>query len=142
MSSSDVNITSMRHLLPELKSGLQSFTSSPDKFRLSEQSHLSHHLSRSQTLYVLTPPTTLLQKPICRLPPQLSSMTVAPAPKTPAPPRDAKCGQSAKPAPFEHRLVMMTIFAEDLRAHLAQQVRLEEGGGGGRWCHDGAVFPR
>jgi len=129
MSSSDVNITSMRHLLPELKSALQSFTSSPNKFRLLRTVPTSPTISPApKTLYVLdssyNPPTKA----------HLQIATSALLHDRGASPKrlllllaTQNADKAPKPAPFEHRLVMMTIFAEDLRAHLAQQVRLEEG---------------
>ncbi|KAI9877715.1 MAG: hypothetical protein M1830_003027 [Pleopsidium flavum] len=130
MSSGDSDFTLMsRLLLPEIKTALQSFTSSPNKFRVLRTVPTSPIISPvPKTLYVLdssfNPPTKA----------HLQIATSAILHDHGASPRrlllllaTQNADKAPKPASFEHRLAMMTIFAEDLRTHLAQKGRLKEG---------------
>jgi len=138
MAARDItDLTSMQRLLPEFRSALQSFTDSSSKFRILQT--ISPHSSTSsfsspstttpatpQTLYVLDSsfnPPTLAHHQIATSalhhdhghPPKRLLLLLA----------THNADKAPKPAPFEHRLVMMTIFAHDLLARLAPPVAID-----------------
>lgn len=106
----------MRHRLKQFQSALSSFTSSPSTFQIISSIPTRPSPPPPQTLYVLdssfNPPTLA----------HLRIATSALAQDRGAPPKrlllllaTQNADKPAKPASFEQRLAMMTIFAEDLR---------------------------
>jgi nicotinamide-nucleotide adenylyltransferase len=116
-------IASIRALLPDLESALQSFTASPSKFRVVRTVNASASASATQprTLYILDSSFN---------PPSTAHLTLATsalqqhAPTEQAPYRflllfsTHNADKAPSPASFVQRIALMTVFAEDLSRHL------------------------
>jgi len=122
MSGMDDEITSMTQLLQHFQAALRSFASSNSTFQLlrTVPASRSPSISSPKTLYVLdssfNPPTTAHLR--------IASSALEQDPRATAPKRlllllaTQNADKASKPAAFEHRLVMMTLFAQDLQSHL------------------------
>ncbi|KAF2833430.1 Nucleotidylyl transferase [Ophiobolus disseminans] len=112
-------IASIRAILPDLESALNSFTSSPSKFRVVRTINASS--TQPRTLYILDSSFN---------PPSIAHLTLAAsalrdhAPSEKSPYRllllfsTHNADKAPSPASFVQRIALMTIFAEDLSRHL------------------------
>jgi len=112
-------IAAIRGILPDLESALQSFSSSPSKFRVVRTVNASP--TQPQTLYILDSSFN---------PPSVAHLTLATsalkqhAPSEQAPYRllllfsTHNADKAPSPASFAQRIAVMTVFAEDLSKHL------------------------
>ncbi|GME32828.1 Cytidylyltransferase [Neofusicoccum parvum] len=124
MADMAARLASVRALLPELESALHTFASSPSAFRIVRTVNPAASSPQPpKTLYILdssfNPPS------IAHLALTTSAVT-RPIIKDPNPHRllllfsTHNADKAPSPASFKHRLAMMTLFAEDLSADLAQ----------------------
>ncbi|KAH7094276.1 hypothetical protein FB567DRAFT_555966 [Paraphoma chrysanthemicola] len=114
-------IASVRAILPDLESALQSFTSSPAKFRVVRTVNASN--TQPRTLYILDSSFN---------PPSIAHLTLAAsalkqhAPAEKAPYRllllfsTHNADKAPSPASFVQRIALMTVFAEDLSRRLKE----------------------
>ncbi|KAF2026281.1 Nucleotidylyl transferase [Setomelanomma holmii] len=114
-------IASIRAILPDLESALQSFTSSPAKFRVVRTANASS--TQPRTLYILDSSFN---------PPSTAHLTLATsalkqhAPSEKAPFRllllfsTHNADKAPSPASFVQRIALMTVFAEDLSRRLKE----------------------
>ncbi|KAK8167942.1 hypothetical protein BKA80DRAFT_265519 [Phyllosticta citrichinensis] len=112
-------VAAVRALLPKLRSALRDFTSSPSTFRIVHTSNPTEHSPK--TLYILDSSFN---------PPSVAHMSLATSAlrwsdsKNPEPHRllllfsTHNADKAPSPASFEHRLAMMTLFAEDLHSEI------------------------
>jgi nicotinamide-nucleotide adenylyltransferase len=112
-------LKSLKALLPELESALQSFTSSPSKFRIVRTVNATS-----------TPPKTLYILDSSFNPPSIAHLALAtsaltrPSASDTAPYRllllfsTANADKTPDPSKFTHRIALMTLFAEDLHRSL------------------------
>ncbi|KAK0647355.1 Nicotinamide mononucleotide adenylyltransferase [Lasiodiplodia hormozganensis] len=116
-------IASMRAQLPELQSALHAFTSSSSAFRIVRTINPAASTPQPpKTLYILdssfNPPSIAHQA-------LATSAVTRPVIRDPGPHRilllfsTHNADKAPAPASFEHRLAMMTLFAEDLSASLS-----------------------
>jgi len=122
MSTTRDNISSMPQLLQQFRASLKAFAASTSTFQLLITVPVSRSPSTSppKTLYVLdssfNPPTTAHLR--------IASSALEHDPSGSCPKRlllllaTQNADKASKPASFEHRLAMMTLFAQDLQSHL------------------------
>jgi nicotinamide-nucleotide adenylyltransferase len=130
MSSTEGDLSSMSQLLQQFQSSLKSFASSYSTFQLLRSVPASRppSISLARTLYVLdssfNPPTTAHLR--------IASSALEQDPRGAVPKRlllllaTQNADKASKPAAFEHRLVMMTLFAHDLQFHLRKANAISE----------------
>jgi nicotinamide-nucleotide adenylyltransferase len=120
-------IASVRALLPDFESALQSFTSSASKFRVVRTVNAT--TTQPRTLYILDSSFN---------PPSIAHLTLATsalrqhAPSEQAPYRllllfsTHNADKAPSPASFVQRIALMTVFAEDLSRHLKSERHAQE----------------